>query len=70
MNGTTTTNIKYVCPRCFKCYKYNRSLTRHLHYECGVQRQFACNICTKRFAQHVGLIRHKKICEKTRKKIF
>ncbi|CAG0882468.1 unnamed protein product [Cyprideis torosa] len=42
---------KWPCPRCSKSYHYKRSLQKHLAYECGVDPQFNCQICTKKFAQ-------------------
>lgn len=32
----------YYCQECFKAYKQQRSLWRHMKYECGKEPQFAC----------------------------
>jgi len=37
------------CPRCDRKYAVLYTLERHLRYECGVEKQFSCGICFKRF---------------------
>lgn len=42
--------IEYPCPRlCGRKYKHRKSLSRHLQYECGVQRKYRCDFCGKYF---------------------
>lgn len=51
-----------VCPnQCGRSYKgkfRKNSLKRHLFYECGVEPQFACPACNKRFADKGSMRRH------------
>lgn len=51
---------KFVCPNlgCGRSYKYKMNLNRHLHYECGKEKQFECELCLKCFAQKENLRRH------------
>ena len=37
------------CPRCDRKYAVLYTLERHLRYECGVEKQFSCGVCFKRF---------------------
>ena len=37
------------CPRCDRKYAVLYTLERHLRYECGVEKQFFCAVCLKRF---------------------
>ncbi len=46
------------CPNCGKRYKYKFNLTRHIRYECGVDKQFSCPECGKNFAQKHNLKSH------------
>ncbi|PNF37612.1 hypothetical protein B7P43_G11949 [Cryptotermes secundus] len=38
-------NIPFRCPRCYKCYQYKNSLSRHMRLECGKEPQFQCPFC-------------------------
>lgn len=49
---------KHTCKKCGKVYAFYTSLWRHLHYECGMEPQFTCEICNLRFAQKSNLERH------------
>lgn len=42
-------NKSLSCPRCDRKYAVLYTLERHLRYECGVEKQFSCGICFKRF---------------------
>lgn len=62
-NQTILIELKFVCPNNYgKCYKYKRSITRHLTFECGVEPKFECYICRKKcsikgsLTTHMGLI--------------
>jgi len=47
------------CPNyCGRSYKNKQSLWRHLKFECGVQPQFICYICQKRFTDKQSMKRH------------
>lgn len=49
---------KHMCKRCGRDYAFYTSLWRHLHYECGMEPKFTCEICRLRFAQKSNLERH------------
>jgi uncharacterized Zn-finger protein len=46
------------CVRCPKCYKNPETLRRHLNYECGIEPQFPCALCDKKFKRKYHLSRH------------
>lgn len=53
----------FFCPNnCGRKYKHKTSLRAHLRFECGVPKQFSCEICGKSFAlkhnfrTHMGLV--------------
>lgn len=49
----------FFCPNgCGRKYKYKRGLQRHLYYECGKEKQFKCDICSKTFAHNDKRKRH------------
>lgn len=49
----------YFCPNgCGHKYKYRKGLQRHMQYECGVEKQFACIICGKAFSRRDHLKTH------------
>lgn len=48
----------FVCPDCFKPYKYRKSLTRHLRYECNMEPQQLCKLCPYKAKLRSNLIRH------------
>ncbi|KAF0756887.1 zinc finger protein 586-like, partial [Aphis craccivora] len=50
---------RYFCPRnCGRSYKNKCSVNQHLKFECGVEPQFICNICHKRFAYNKTKKKH------------
>ncbi|XP_034249684.1 protein bric-a-brac 1-like isoform X6 [Thrips palmi] len=50
----------YNCPRCARKYAVLYTLERHLRYECGVDKQFACPVCQRRFSRRDVLRTHQK----------
>lgn len=34
------------CFRCGRIYKYKKGLTQHLTYECGIDPQYQCMLCS------------------------
>ncbi|RZC34332.1 hypothetical protein BDFB_007396 [Asbolus verrucosus] len=46
------------CGRCPKSYKNPETLQRHLKYECGIEPQFICAICSRKFKRKFHLSRH------------
>lgn len=47
----TSPGKQYPCDRCGRHYASSGNLKRHVKYECGVEPQFQCPICKKKF-QH------------------
>lgn len=44
----------FYCPKlCGRKYKSTHAVRTHLKYECGIEPQFQCNICGKKFKQPV-----------------
>ena len=53
-------NGRWSCERCScKSYKRRAHLMQHLRYECGVERQFECPICWRKFKRRGDLNTHK-----------
>ncbi|KAG8308271.1 hypothetical protein J6590_002360 [Homalodisca vitripennis] len=48
----------YVCCSCDCSYSYKRDLVRHVRMECGIDPQFHCPYCPKRFKRKYHLDRH------------
>ncbi|XP_072382443.1 uncharacterized protein lola isoform X7 [Diabrotica undecimpunctata] len=51
-------NGRYMCPSCPSSYKQKGHLVRHIKYECGVEPQFQCHLCFKRFKHRSNLKSH------------
>ncbi|XP_054287665.1 zinc finger Y-chromosomal protein-like [Macrosteles quadrilineatus] len=49
---------KLECPSCKKLYKNKITLTRHMRYECGDRRPFACPLCEYRTKQKFQIKLH------------
>lgn len=47
-----------MCGRSYKGKFRKYSLRRHIFYECGVDPQFQCPVCLKRFADKGSMKRH------------
>lgn len=61
----TTNNYRFLflcpndnCGRYYKGINGKHNLKRHLLYECGVEPQFRCQFCQKRFTQKSSLKAH------------
>lgn len=50
--------FRYPCHQCKASYKNKGHLVRHLRYECGVEPQFECLICLKKFKHKSNLKQH------------
>lgn len=49
----------YMCPNeCGRKYKYKGGLSQHLRYECGVEQQFSCEVCFRKFVHRFHLKKH------------
>lgn len=48
----------FICPECGKCYKWKKTLIRHLSYECGKDPPFVCPLCPVRTTQKNKLRNH------------
>lgn len=51
---------RHVCHKCFKQYKSRGSLTSHLRFECGIEKQFQCDYCQFRCKLKQNLTKHVK----------
>ncbi|XP_053594289.1 zinc finger protein 480-like [Microplitis demolitor] len=60
-------SYKFICPRCGKTYKSAGSLSRHRHYECGIEPKEKCNLCGKKFPHKFKLTRHLVSCKAKQK---
>nr|CAD7406252.1 unnamed protein product [Timema cristinae] len=58
ITGTNFIERKFVCPKCKKAYKNKNHLGRHLKLECGVEPQFACQMCFRRFTHKHNMLSH------------
>ncbi|KAJ8958179.1 hypothetical protein NQ318_006119 [Aromia moschata] len=47
-----------VCTRCNRVYKHKSSLYKHLKWECGVESQFKCPICSYNCKQKINYFSH------------
>ncbi|XP_037068566.1 putative transcription factor ovo-like protein 3 [Pollicipes pollicipes] len=47
----TSPSRQYACEKCGRQYASSGNLKRHVKYECGVEPQFQCPVCKKKF-QH------------------
>lgn len=48
----------YTCIQCGHTYKYKRSLSRHLRFECGKEPEFKCPFCPSKTKLKENLKRH------------
>ncbi|KAE8747861.1 hypothetical protein FOCC_FOCC005473 [Frankliniella occidentalis] len=48
----------YPCERCGKEYGYRKNMLQHLRYECGMEPQFRCPQCVRRFRRNSHLRSH------------
>lgn len=55
-----TDPLPFTCSRCGRGYSVQYTMERHLKYECGVAKQFACAICLRKFARRDVLRVHEK----------
>lgn len=62
MKKATAVNVDqylHSCPNDCGCkYKHKSSLSKHLKFECGVEKQFKCLKCGNRFTLKHHLITH------------
>lgn len=55
----------FCCPNnCGRSYAHRQSLSFHLRYECGVEPQFECELCNKKFTKHSTLKSHRGLVHK------
>lgn len=45
-----------LCSQCGRVYMHQSSLLRHLRFECGIEPQFTCMVCERKF-QYKGYLR-------------
>lgn len=51
-------NGRFVCYKCGTSYKHKSTLAVHVRCECGVERQFKCTMCSRRFKRKTHLRSH------------
>lgn len=49
---------KFSCASCGRTYVLANSLIKHIRYECGGKKKYACNFCNTAFTQNGSLRRH------------
>ncbi|KAH0808002.1 hypothetical protein GEV33_014789 [Tenebrio molitor] len=54
----------YKCPSCDNCYKYKRSLDKHVKWICGKEPQFRCDYCDRPFKQKYHCKSHMRMVHK------
>lgn len=54
-----------MCGRSYRGRYRFKNIKRHLRYECGVQPQFQCNVCLKRFTHNSDRKKHMVMIHKT-----
>lgn len=55
---------KHTCNQCGRAYKYKSGLKQYQKYQCGLEKQFQCQYCTKLFSlkfhlKHHVIMKHK-----------
>ncbi|KAJ8927865.1 hypothetical protein NQ314_019609 [Rhamnusium bicolor] len=61
MDGCLFTDTSpFKCFRCGRGYSVQYTLERHLRYECGVAKQFSCEVCLRKFSRRDILRNHEK----------
>ncbi|XP_049809660.1 gastrula zinc finger protein XlCGF57.1-like [Schistocerca serialis cubense] len=58
MRAFNTSKGSFFCHRCGRTYASKGNLSRHLRFECGVDRQFSCPLCGKMFKRKEHLTEH------------
>lgn len=49
---------RYLCPKCAVSYKRKWHLVEHVRFDCGLEPQFSCKLCSKKFSRKNRLTRH------------
>ena len=49
---------RFSCPQCGRSYAAMTSVNRHLRWECGLEPQFTCQVCHRRFYHKHTLTHH------------
>ncbi len=57
-NADIPASTRVQCPQCNRTYVSNRTLFRHLRYECGKEPQFRCPFCEHRCKLRENMRRH------------
>lgn len=57
-SGSSNGPGAFQCPNCGKFYKYRRNMLSHLKLECGMEPQFRCQFCPRRYKQKSKLQIH------------
>ena len=57
-NGCFRSVESFTCHQCGRSYQMRHNLVKHLRFECGGQKHFACNLCPARYTQNGKLRQH------------
>lgn len=49
---------RHPCPKCDKSYVQKGHLTRHLKYECGIDKKLECFLCMAKFRYPTDMKNH------------
>ncbi|XP_011882469.1 PREDICTED: gastrula zinc finger protein XlCGF57.1-like [Vollenhovia emeryi] len=58
VDETLKNNVVFTCHQCGRTYQIRHNLLKHLRYECGGQKHFACSLCPSRYTQNGKLRQH------------
>ncbi|KAK0070862.1 hypothetical protein PV326_001993, partial [Microctonus aethiopoides] len=47
-NKYVSSDKRYNCPKCHRCYRRHSNMMQHFRYECGTEPRFRCPYCPKR----------------------
>ncbi|XP_020288364.1 uncharacterized protein LOC109856979 isoform X1 [Pseudomyrmex gracilis] len=58
LENNSSTSTGFTCHQCNRSYQLKHNLMRHLRFECGEHKHFACSLCPQRYRQNVKLRQH------------
>lgn len=57
--SSLTNDTEFPCPnRCGRVYHLKNSLYKHMKFDCGVEKQFECQVCHKAFSRKTSMRNH------------
>ncbi|XP_011686593.1 PREDICTED: longitudinals lacking protein, isoform G isoform X28 [Wasmannia auropunctata] len=58
VDDISKSSVVFSCHQCGRTYQMRHNLVKHLRFECGGQKHFACSICPSRYTQNGKLRQH------------